>query len=59
MEFTDQGLDISFFVNKLNLGVAYKSLPFNTYYPCVVLGYDGTKVRMANKVSFPESILPK
>ena len=56
MEFTELGLDVSFFINKINLGVAYKSLPFNTYYPCVVLGFDGTRVKMINKVSFPEII---
>ena len=53
LEFNDVGLDITFFINKVNMGVAFKSLPHNTYYPCVVLGYDGTRVRMCNKATFP------
>jgi len=56
LEFTESGLDITYFINKKNIGVAFKSLPPNTYYPCVVLGYDGTKVKMVNNVSFPESL---
>ncbi len=54
MEFQATGLDVSFFINKINMGIAFKNLPLNTYYPCVVLGFDGTRVRMTNKVRFPD-----
>jgi hypothetical protein len=54
MEFLPTGLDVSFFINKINMGVAFKSLPLNTYYPSVILGYDGTRVRITNNVEFPD-----
>jgi hypothetical protein len=56
MEFTEKGLDISFYINKLFLGVAFKGLPPNTYYPCALLLYDGAKVRITNRVPLPENI---
>jgi hypothetical protein len=54
VEFTGQGVDISFYINKINMGVAFKSLPQNTYYPGVALGFDSTKVRITNKVGYPD-----
>ena len=56
MEFNEKGLDVSFFINKMDLGVAFKNLPNNTYYPCVLLYYDGAKVRVMNKVPIPDSL---
>ena len=55
LEFTGKGLDVSFFINKLNLGVAFRGLPLNTYYPCVLLYYDGAKVKVTNRVPLPEN----
>ena len=55
LEFTTKGLDVSFFVNKLDLGVAFRGLPLNTYYPCVLLYYDGAKVKVTNRVPLPEN----
>jgi hypothetical protein len=54
IEYNASGVDISFFVNKINLGIAFKSLPAATYFPCAVLGFDGTRIRITNKVSFPD-----
>lgn len=57
MEFNEGGVDISFFINKLDLGVAFKALLGNvSYYPCALLLYDGAKVRLTNKVPFPDNI---
>lgn len=53
-EFTKNGLDVSFFINKINMGVAFKSLPLNTYYPIVILGYDGARVKVVSNVQFPD-----
>ena len=54
-EFNDTGLlDISFFVNKINMGVAFKNLPFETYFPCCILYFDGSKVKLESKVAFPD-----
>lgn len=55
MEFNEKGLNVSFFINKLNLGIAFKTLPPNTYYPCALLYYDQAKVRITNRVPFPDS----
>jgi len=54
MEFDSSGVDISFYINKINMGVAFKNLPLATYYPAAVLGFDGTKVRITNKIGFPD-----
>jgi hypothetical protein len=54
VEFTPTGVDISFYINKINMGVAFKSLPISVYYPGVALGFDSTKVRLTNKVGYPD-----
>jgi hypothetical protein len=56
MEFGDKGLDVSFFINKINMGVAFKNLPGGTYYPCVLLYFEGAKVRIMNRVPIPDSL---
>lgn len=53
MEFKDSGLEVSFFVNKINCGVAFKSLPRDSYYPCALICYDNCKVRINNQVKIP------
>jgi len=55
VEFNSKGVDVSFFINKLNLGVAFKNLPLGTYYPCVLLYYDGAKVKISNRVPLPNA----
>ena len=54
LEFSDTSLDVSFFINKLDLNVAFKNLPLNTYYPCAVLLYEGAKIKLTNRVPIPE-----
>ena len=56
MEFNDKGLDVSFFINKIDMGIAFRSLPLNTYYPCALLYYDGAKVKVMNRVPLPDSL---
>ena len=56
LEFNSTGLDVSFFINKLDLGIAFKGLPHNIYHPCVVLYYDGAKVKVTNRVPLPDVI---
>jgi hypothetical protein len=53
MEFNDKGLDVSYFLNGIDLGVAFTELPKNVYYPCVVLLYEGTKVKVTNDIPLP------
>lgn len=54
LEFHTKGLDVSFFINKINMGVAFKGLPFQTFYPCVALGFDSSRVRIVNEAAFPD-----
>lgn len=54
LEFKNNGLDVSYFINKINMGVAFKSLPLKQYYIAVGLRYDGTRVRIVKNVRFPD-----
>lgn len=54
MEFKEKGLDVSFYINDTYLGLAFKELPQDTYYPCAVLYYESAKVKITNKVCIPE-----
>lgn len=54
LEFNAKGLDLSFYVNKVNMGVAFKNLSQQTYYPCAVLGFDSSKVSLNRLASFPD-----
>ena len=54
IEFNKTGVDISFYINKIDMGVAFKNLPLRTYFPAAVLGFDGTKVKITNNVGFPD-----
>ena len=53
MEFNKDGLDVSFFLNGVDLGVAFSKLKKNKYFPCVVMLYEGTKVKISNEIPFP------
>jgi hypothetical protein len=54
MEFNETGVDVSFYVNKINMGVAFKNLPIDYYFPCCVLYFDGSKVKLESSVPFPD-----
>lgn len=54
LDFKDTGLDVSFFVNKTFLGVAFKSLPIDSYFPSALILFDDCKVRIDNQVNVPE-----
>ncbi len=53
LEFNEVGLDVSYFLNGMNMGIAFSGLPKNTYFPCVVMLYEGTKVKVSNDLPFP------
>lgn len=53
LDLGDSSREISFYVNDSCLGIAFKDLPMDYFYPCVCLGYSGTKVRINSKVDFP------
>jgi hypothetical protein len=37
------------------LGLAFENIPKDHYFPCVGLGFDGSKVKITNKVKFPDA----
>jgi len=54
LEFKNNGLDVSYFINKINMGIAFKGLPIRQYYISVGLRFEGTRVRFVNNVGFPD-----
>jgi hypothetical protein len=54
LEFNQKSVELSFYINKINMGVAFKNLPLQNYYPCVGLGFDSSRVRILNEVEFPD-----
>lgn len=54
-EFKKDGVELSFYKNKIWLGVAFSKLYRNDiYFPTVFLGYLGSKVQISNQIDFPE-----
>ena len=54
IEFKKEGLYISFYKNKICLGIAYSKLnKENVYYPAVSLGIAGSKIQISNQIDFP------
>ena len=52
----NDGISISFYLNKKNLGIAYDKLPKNVmYFPTVEMGLCGSKIQINNNVDFPDS----
>jgi len=54
LDFKNNSLDVSYFINKINMGIAFKGLPIKQYYIAVGLRYDGTRVKIVNNVGFPD-----
>ena len=54
LEFKKEGLEISFYKNKICLGVAFSKIKNDKiFYPAVCLGYAGSKVQISNQIDFP------
>ena len=50
------GVYISFYRNKKNLGIAFEKLPNNfLYFPTVEMGLCGSKIQINNALDFPDS----
>jgi len=54
LEF-NKGLEISFYINNINMGIAFKNLPIQTYYPCSILGFDSSRIEIIPSAVFPFS----
>ena len=51
----EDGVNIIFYRNKKNLGVAFKNLPKDSvYYPAVEMGFTGSKIQISNELEFPD-----
>ena len=51
----NDGVYISFYLNKKNLGIAFEKLPNNlSYFPTVEMGLCGSKLQINNNVDFPD-----
>jgi hypothetical protein len=53
LEFKKEGLQVTFYKNKIFLGVAYSKIPENYFYPAVSLGIAGSKVQISNQIDYP------
>ena len=54
LEFKREGLEISFYKNKLFLGVAYSKIKNDKiFYPAACLGIAGSKIQISNQIDFP------
>ena len=52
---TNEGINITFYLNKKNLGIAFEKLPANfVYYPTVEMGLCGSKIQITNDIDFPD-----
>ena len=53
-EFKKEGLEISFFKNKICLGVAFNKI-FNDkiFFPAISLGIAGSEIQISNQIDFP------
>ena len=47
--------NITYYINKNLVGVAFRNLPHEILYPCVCLGFPGTKIKVDSKVEFPQN----
>lgn len=54
MELTKKEREVSFYINGVAAGIAFRELPMEMLYPCVCLGFQGTKLSIKSKVDFPE-----
>ena len=57
LSFNDNNtLNVSFFVNGENQGIAFENLPNDLYFPCVVLLYEGARVKVIEHSNIPEEV---
>ena len=55
LSFNDNNtLNVSFFVNGENQGIAFENLPNDIYYPCVVLLYEGARIKVIEHSNIPD-----
>ena len=59
-EFKKEGLEISFYKNKICLGVAFSKIYSDKiFFPAISLGIAGSKFQISNQIDFPDTQLNK
>lgn len=53
LEFKEEGLDISYYINKEYIGKAFEKIQEKIFYPCVGLGLANSKIMISNNPAFP------
>lgn len=53
IELSKNEREVCYFINGEPVGIAFRDLPLEKLYPCVCLGFPGTKVQVNSKVNFP------
>ena len=54
LEYKKDGLEISFYKNKICLGIAFNKIKSDKiFYPAIILGIAGSKVQISNQIDFP------
>ena len=57
LSFNDNNtLNVSFYVNDENQGIAFEHLPNDIYYPCAVLLYEGAKIKVIEHSNIPDEV---
>ena len=46
---------LTYYINKTFVGIAFRNLPHEKFYPCVCLGFPGTKIKIDSKIDFPDN----
>ena len=53
-EFKEEGLEISYYKNKICLGVAFSKINSDKiFFPAISLGIAGSKIQISNQIDFP------
>ena len=53
-ELTLNERKVSYYINKNYIGIAFDNLPNELLFPCVCLGFPGTKIKVDSEVDFPQ-----
>ena len=57
LSFNDNNtLNVSFYVNDENQGIAFEHLPNDIYYPCAVLLYEGARIKVIEHSNIPDEV---
>ena len=53
IELSRSEREVTFYVNNVSCGIAFRDLPIEKLYPCVSLGFPGTRIGINSKIDFP------